>query len=130
MRTVRIYSPPGKAPPIPAFFDSLEPKMRRKLKLHLLRLTQLPLSELKEPHYKHFSLEKYRPFYEMRERSGFLIRIIFTITDNEVLLLVPFIKKQSRDSERALEQALAMLADVREHPERAIAYDYYKEDSP
>ena len=55
MRTIKIYHPPGKAPPIPAFFDALNPKLRRKLKLQLLRLTQISMSDLKEPHFKHFS---------------------------------------------------------------------------
>ena len=126
MRTVKIYRPTGKDPPIPAFFDTLDPKLRRKLKLQLLRLTQISTADLKEPHFKHFSLEKYHQFYEMRERSKILIRVIFTITDEEVLLLVPFVKKQSRDSMQALEQALTMLADVREHPERVVPYEFYK----
>ena len=122
MRTIQIYRPPGKDPPIPAFFEGLDPKLRRKLKLQLFRLTQISMSDLKEPHFKHFS------FYEMRERSKVLIRVIFTITEDEVLLLVPFVKKQSRDSMQALEQALSMLADVREHPERVTPYAFYKED--
>ena len=127
MRTIKIYHPPGKAPPIPAFFDALNPKLRRKLKLQLLRLTQISMSDLKEPHFKHFSLEKYHQFYEMRERSKVLIRVIFTITDEEVLLLVPFVKKQSRDSMQALEQALTMVAEAQEHPERVSTYEFYKE---
>ena len=128
MRTVKIYCPPGKAPPIPAFFDTLDPKLRRKLKLQLLRLTQISMAELKEPHFKHFSLEKYSQFYEMRERSKILIRVIFTITNDEVLLLVPFVKKQSRDSMQALEQALTMLAEVRGHPERVSVYEFCREE--
>ena len=129
MRTVKIYLPPGKDPPVPAFFAALEPKLQQKLKFQLLRLAQLPLSELKEPHFKHFTLEKYQPFYEMRERNKVLVRVIFTISDDEVLLLVPFIKRQSRDSMRALDQAIGMLADLREHPERSVEYAFYKEDS-
>lgn len=128
MRTIQIYRPPGKDPPIPAFFEGLDPKLRRKLKLQLFRLTQISMSDLKEPHFKHFSLEKYHQFYEMRERSKVLIRVIFIITDDDVLLLVPFVKKQSCDSMQALEQALSMLADVREHPERVTPYEFYKEE--
>ena len=130
MRTVKIYHPPGKDPPVPVFFDSLDPKLRQKLKFQLLRLAQLPLSELKEPHFKHFSLEKYQPFYEMRERSKVLVRVIFTVTDEEILLLVPFIKRQSRDSMRVLEQAVGMLSDARRYPERCVEYAYYKEETP
>ena len=128
MRSVKIYCPPGKSPPVPAFFDSLEAKLRQKLKFQLLRLTQLPLSELKEPHFKHFSLEKYHQFYELRERNKILVRVIFTIADSEVLLLVPFVKKQPRDSMRALEQSIGVLADIRAHPERVAEYEFYKED--
>lgn len=128
MRSIKIYCPSGKDPPVPAFFDSLEPKLRRKLKFQLLRLTRLPLSELKEPHYKHFTLEKYHQFYEMRERNKILVRVIFTITDEEVLLLMPFIKRQSRDSMRALDQSISMLTEIEEHPERVVDYAFYKEE--
>ena len=54
--------------------------------------------------------------------------MIFTITDEEVLLLMPFVKRQSRDSMRALEQSIAMLAEIERHPEQVIDYEFYKED--
>ena len=59
-----------------------------------------------------------------------LVRIIFTIQPNgEILLLHAFIKRQSRDTMQALEQALNVLAQVRDRPELAAEYTV-KEEKP
>lgn len=71
---------------------------------------------------KHFVLEKYSDFYELREKNKILIRIIFTIRDGDIVLLVPFIKRQKRDSEKALEYAVRVLGDIRAHPEYAVEF--------
>ena len=85
-------------------------------------------SGLKEPHYKHFSIEKYRDFYELREKNRIVIRIIFTVQSNgEVLLLHAFQKRQSRDTMQALERSLKLLSLLREHPEYAVEYKVKEE---
>ena len=58
--------------------------------------------------------------YELREKSKVLARIIFTIRDGDIILLAPFIKRQPRDTMKALEQSLKMLADIRDAPEFAV----------
>ena len=51
------------------------------------------------------------------------MRVIFTIRPNgEILLLHAFIKRQSRDTMQALEQALSVMAQVRDCPELAVEY--------
>lgn len=128
MRVIKVYQPPGKESPFEAFLAQQESKLRRKLKWTLFRLAQMKLCELKEPHFKHFALERYSDFYEMREKNKILVRVVFTFCGEDILLLMPFVKRESRDTMRALEQSISMLADVREHPDYAVNFDFSKED--
>lgn len=129
MRSVKIYHPPERAAPLETFISSLEPKLRRKLRRQFFLLANTPLCELKEPHYKHFVLEKYSRFYELREKGKkILVRVIFTVSGEDILLLVPFIKRQPRDTMRALEASIRMLAEIREHPDYAVNITFIKED--
>ena len=127
MRVIKVYQPPGKQSPFEAFLSQQDPKLRQKIRWTLFRLTQMERSELKEPHFKHFALERYSEFYEMREKNKILVRVVFTFCGEDILLLAPFIKKESRDTMRALEQSISMLADVREHPDYAANYDFKEE---
>lgn len=89
-----------------------------------------PPSALREPHYKHFVIEKYRDLYELRERGKLIVRVIFAFRpDGQILLLHGFVKRQSRDTLRALEQSLRALADLREHPEAAVEYKIKEEET-
>ena len=127
MKVIKVYQPPGKLSPFEAFLSQQDPKLRQKIRWTLFRLTQMERSELKEPHFKHFALERYSEFYEMREKNKILVRVVFTFCGEDILLLAPFIKKESRDTMRALEQSISMLADVREHPDYAANYDFKEE---
>ncbi len=130
MDNIKVYKPPGSESQIEAFIEGLEPKLRNKLVLQIFRLSRTPLAGLKEPHYKHFSIEKYRDFYELREKSRIVIRLIFTVRpDGEVLLLHAFVKRQSRDTMRALERSLKLLSLLRDHPEYAVEYKVKEEDT-
>ena len=120
MRNVKIYVPPGQPGLLLEFLPSLDEKLRHKLLRQIFQLSQIHLCNLKEPHFKHFVLEKYSLLYELREKSKILVRIIFTIQNGDIILLTPFIKRQPRDTMKALEQSLRMLADIREHPEFAV----------
>ena len=103
--------------------DGLDPRLRDKLIRQLIELPNTPRANLREPHFKHFTLERYRDLYELRARGKVLVRIIFTIRPNgEILLLHAFIKRQSRDTMQALEQALSVMAQVRDRPELAAEY--------
>ena len=129
MRSIKIYHPPERAAPLETFIISLEPKLRRKLRRQFFLLANTPLCELKEPHYKHFILEKYSRFYELREKGKkVLVRVIFTVSGEDILLLVPFIKRQPRDTMRALEASLGILAELRIHPGFAVNMKFKEED--
>ena len=130
MKGISIYKLPGKPVQTVSFIESLEPKLREKLLRQIIPLPRMPPSVLREPHYKHFTLERYRALYEVREKSGIVVRVIFTILPGgEVLLLHGFVKKQSRDTMRALEQSLRILAEFRANPEFAVEYTI-KEEEP
>lgn len=119
MDNIKVYQPPGQVSQ--AFIEGLHPKLRDKRQI--FRLSRTPPAGLKEPHYKHFSIEKYRDFYELREKNRVVIRVIFTVLPSgEVLLLHAFQKRQSRDTMRALEHSLKLLSLLRDHPEHAVEY--------
>lgn len=129
MNNIKVYQPPGQISQVEAFIESLEPKLRDKLVWQIFRLSRIPPAGLKEPHYKHFSIEKYRDLYELREKNRIVIRIIFTVLPSEeVLLLHAFQKRQSRDTMQALERSLRLLSLLREHPEHAVEYKVEEEN--
>lgn len=127
IRAIKTYIPPDNQLRWSAFLVSLDEKLRRKLLRQIFQLSQIPLCDLKEPHYKHFVLEKYSQFYELREKSKVLVRIIFTIQDGDIILLTPFIKRQPRDTMKALEHSLKILANIRESPEFAVNFNVLEE---
>ena len=128
MDNIKVYQPPGEVSQVEAFIEDLHPRLREKLVWQIFRLSRTPPAGLKEPHYKHFSIEKYRGLYELREKNRIVIRIIFTVLPSgEVLLLYAFQKRQSRDTMRALEQSLKLLSLLRDHPDRAVEYKVKEE---
>ena len=123
MDRIKIYKPPDSPAQAAEFIEGLEPKLRDKLVRQIFYLSQTPLPELKEPHYKHFSIEKYQSLYELREKGRVVVRIIFTPCPNgDYLLLHAFVKRQKRDTEKALEHSLRLLASLWDHPEYAVEY--------
>ena len=120
MKGILVYQPPDKPAQLPEFIDSLDPRLREKIIMQLYQLSKPHKPELREPHFKRFSLERYRDLCELRVKSKMLVRIIFYFCPNgQVLLLHGFIKRQKRDTMQALEQAIRILDALREHPERA-----------
>ena len=82
MRAIKVYCPPGVEPPLYAFIDALDGKLKAKLLWQIFRLRNLPACELKEPHFKHFSLERYncccRNYHYETEDSTHMKKIIST----------------------------------------------------
>ena len=128
MKGILIYKPLDRPSPIPAFIEGLDPRLREKILLRLYQLSQPEKPEMKEPHFKRFSLERYRNLCELRVKSKVLIRIIFYLCPNgDVLLLHAFVKRQKRDTMQALEQSLRILDALRENPERTVEYKIKEE---
>lgn len=113
MKGILIYQPTSKSAPLADFIDGLDPRLREKILLRLYFLTQLEKPEMKEPHFKRFSIERYRDLWELRVKSKVLIRIIFyTLPNGDVLLLHGFVKRQKRDTMQALEQSISLPAGL------------------
>ena len=130
MKDVFVYQPPGGSAQVALFIEGLDTKLRVKLLRQIIPLHRMPPSILREPHYKHFTLERYRSLYEVRAKNGVAVRVIFTILpEGRVLLLYGFSKRQSRDTMQALDQSLRILAAFREHPEHAVEYKIKEEPS-
>ena len=130
MKDVFVYQPPGGSAQVALFIEGLDTKLRVKLLRQIIPLPRMPPSILREPHYKHFTLERYRGLYEVRAKNGVAVRVIFTILpEGRVLLLYGFSKRQSRDTMQALDQSLRILAAFREHPEHAVEYKIKEEPS-
>ncbi len=127
MRVIKVYQPPGRDAPIDTFLASLEHKLWLKLRTQLFLLAYAPHLDLKEPHFKRFALERYSGFYELREKQHILVRIIFTMEDGDIILLAPFVKKETRDTMRALEKSIRMLAEIRLNPDCAVNYNFMEE---
>ena len=128
MENIKVYQPPGQPAQAADFIEGLEPKLRDKLVRQLFYLAHTPPSGLTEPHYKHFSIEKYRSLYELREKGRIVVRTVFTIRLNgDYLLLHAFVKRQKRDMMQALEHSLRLLAQLRDHPDWAVEYTVKEE---
>ncbi len=128
MRALKVYCRPGQTPPLAAFLGSLDGRLAEKTIRQIFRLADMPVAMMKEPHVKHFVIERYSQLYELREKNRILVRIIFTIYDGDILFLAPFIKRQKRDAMQALEASLNMLADVRADPAFAVNFYDLKEE--
>lgn len=69
-----------------------------------------------EPYVKHFSLEKYSMLYELRIKiAGEIVRIIFYENDGDIYLLHAFYKRDSKDTQKALEVALKILCRIKDN---------------
>ena len=129
MKGILIYQPTSKSAPLADFIDGLDPRLREKILLRLYFLTQLEKPEMKEPHFKRFSIERYRDLWELRVKSKVLIRIIFcTLPNGDVLLLHGFVKRQKRDTMQALEQSTTAeyIGDVTHEGVESVTYASFR----
>jgi phage-related protein len=124
VKKVYIYiSPDGNAPFLD-FLRSLDTKQQKKLD-YSLKCMVLNKSNLSEPQVKHFSIERYRQLYELREKAQVLLRVVFTLDeDGNIILLCPFIKRHKRNTNQALESSLKMLTNINQYPDSLREYKF------
>ena len=67
MKGILVYQSPDKEAQLPDFIESLEPRLREKIIMRLYQLSRPQKPEMKEPHFKRFSLERYG---NGRDRAG------------------------------------------------------------
>lgn len=90
---------------VKAFMEQADGKTRAKINSVLLYLTN-EKSPLREPYVKHIAMSKYKELYELRVKaSKEMSRLMFTLSDDDIVLLYAFKKKCDRDNEKAFERA-------------------------
>ena len=128
MKGIWVYQPAGKRSQVASFVEGLEPHLREKVIRHLYQLSLPQKPEIKEPHYKRFSLERHRNLCEVRVKSRICIRVVSCPCPNGgTLLLHAFVKRRKRDAMFALEESLRILDVLREHPEHTVEYKVEEE---
>lgn len=123
MRKIYYFQPEDKTAPFLDFMDSLDIKARQKI-IYALQCMAITPGKLSEPQVKHFSIERYKRLYELREKARVLVRVIF-IPDAEgnIILLHPFIKQHKRNTYQALETSLGMLERIHQNTGSLREYD-------
>ena len=95
-------------PNVKGFIEQADDKTKAKINSLLLYLTD-DKNPLREPYVKHISTAKYKELYELRVKSSKeMSRIIFTLSEDDIVLLYAFKKKCDRDNEKAFERAFKM----------------------
>ena len=90
------------------FIEQADEKTRAKINSVLLYLSD-DKNPLREPYVKHIAMSKYKELYELRVKaSKEMSRVIFTLLDDNIVLLYAFKKKCDRDNEKAFERAFKM----------------------
>lgn len=125
MRKIYLFKYPDGNVPFLDFMTTLDEKAQRKLE-YALKSMAIFQGRFTEPQVKHFSIERYRHLYELREKSRVLIRVIFTLDgEGNVILLHPFIKRHKRNTNQALETSLVMLEKIRQYPNTLMEYPFH-----
>lgn len=108
MRNVYIFKNNDCKKQVDNFINSLDKKVKRKFEF-VIKYIADESNQFKEPYVKHFTIDKYKQFYELRlKASGIMVRIIFCNIEANVILLYAFIKKNRRDTEQALDYSLKL----------------------
>ena len=117
-----MYKNEGAKGQVDTFIKTSNTKIRKKFDF-ILHYIADESNQFKEPYVKHFSIEKYKRLYELRlKAAGTMGRIIFYNIDENVILLNAFIKRDKRDTEQALEQALKLIEHLDRVSETPVDY--------
>lgn len=99
------------------FMEQADDKTKAKINSVLFYLTD-DKNPFREPYVKHIAISKYKELYELRVKaSKEMSRLLFTLSDDDIVLLYAFKKKCDRDNEKAFERAFKMLNNISENSE-------------
>ena len=108
LRKVFMYCTEDKRVLIKEFLSTANKKVQKKFDFMLKYIKTEDV--LCEPYVKHFSIEKYKMLYELRlKAAGSMVRIIYFVAGENIILLHAFYKRDRKDTEHALEYALKLL---------------------
>ncbi len=92
-------------PNVKGFIEQADDKTKAKINSVLSYLTD-DKNPLREPYVKHIAISKYKELYELRVKaSKEMSRVVFTLSNDNIVLLYAFKKKCDRDNEKAFERA-------------------------
>ena len=112
MRKIYILKGDGTKGDVYTFIQTSNIKIKKKFDF-ILRYIADEKNQFKEPYVKHFTIEKYKQFYELRLKvAKTMIRIIFCNVNEDILLLYAFVKRDKRDTEQALEHVLKLIERI------------------
>ncbi len=95
------------------FIESSDEKLKSKFQ-NILAYISNEKNELREPYVRHISQNRFKGLYEIRlKASGTMARIVFSMQDENIILLYAFYKNDKKDTKRALEHSLRLLNDKR-----------------
>lgn len=95
-------------PNVKIFIEQADEKTRTKIKFMIAYLSD-DKNVLREPYVRHISIPKNKELYELRIRTAkAMVRTIFTVSGENIVLLYAFQKKCKRDNVKALECAYKM----------------------
>jgi len=124
VKKIYLYKAPDGSAPFLEFMATLDEKAKNKLE-YALKSMAISQGRFTEPLVKHFSIERYRQLYELREKARVLVRVIFALDGGgNVILLYPFIKRHKRNTNQALEISLAMLEEIGQNPHAVMEYPF------
>ena len=114
VREIYYLNIPGSKNLLEDFLDNINIKVKKKL-IFLFRYVMNKDNALCEPYIKHFSVERYRHLYEMRLKAdGSMVRFLFFFkSEDELVILNAFYKRDKKDTEQALDYALKLLKEAR-----------------
>lgn len=111
MRKIYTYFD-GFGCPVEDFILQSEPRVQKRYRTWLDYIRN-EANGFSGPHIKHFSLERYSRLYEMRLKvARVMVRIIFYEHLGDIYFLHAFYKRDSKDTEKALETALKILGNA------------------
>ena len=113
MRKIYMYQTATGLIPVLRFINTTNAKIQNKFKFMVQYISD-EKNVLCEPYVKHFSIQKYKSLYELRIRAKrTMVRVIFYETDDTIILLHAFYKRDKKDCERALEHALKLVKTLK-----------------
>ncbi len=97
------------------FIESSDVKLKNKFQNILAHISN-EKNCLCEPYVRHISQNRFKRLYEIRlKASGAMARVVFSMQDENIVLLYAFYKNDKKDTKRALEHSLRLLNDLREN---------------
>jgi len=97
------------------FIESSDVKLKNKFQ-NILAYISDEKNRLCEPYVRHISQNRFKGLFEIRLKTSVtMARVVFSMKDENIILLYAFYKNDKKDTKRALEHSLKLLNDARKN---------------